>query len=169
MIPTTSAAAPSAPAQAPAPPPAEPTHPCARCGEPVGPGIGLCERCNPLGLRDVAAGQVHGSVFLAVLAAVIILAVLARLSIAGIGPFGATVDAVNTSGDGLTVTLTVTNSGSSGGQTTCRLSAAGDRGSGSGAFVLTPRLEGGETRTFTAVVAELGPAARDLDVACRTP
>lgn len=162
MTPTTSAAT-GAPVQV------EPTHPCARCGAPVGPGIGLCERCNPLGLRDVAAGQVHGSVFLAVLGAVIILAVLARLQIAGIGPFGATVDAVSPSGDGLAVTLTVTNDGASGGQTTCRLSATGDRGSGSGAFVLTPRLEGGETRTFTAVVTELGQVARDIDVACRTP
>lgn len=149
--------------------PADPTHPCARCGAPVGLGIGLCERCNPLGLRDVASGQVHGSVFLAVLGAVIILAVLARISIAGVGPFGATVDAVNQSGAGLTVTLTVTNDGSSAGQTTCRVGAAGDRGSGAGAIVLTPRLEAGETRTFTAVVPELGPAVRDLKVACRTP
>ena len=44
------APAPVAPTRLPTP--ASPTHPCARCGAPVGPGIGLCERCNPLGLRD---------------------------------------------------------------------------------------------------------------------
>ena len=29
------------------------THACVRCGAPVGLGVGLCENCNPLGLRDV--------------------------------------------------------------------------------------------------------------------
>jgi len=57
-------------------PTTEPTHPCARCGAPVGQGVGLCERCNPLGLRDSAASQVHGSVFIAVTLAVIVLIVL---------------------------------------------------------------------------------------------
>lgn len=148
---------------------AEPTHPCARCGAPVGPGIGLCERCNPLGLRDVAAGQVHGTVFIAVTLAVLILAVVARLSIAGIGPFPATVDGVATSGDGLAVTLTVTNQGGSAGQTTCRIGRAGERGSGTGAFVTSPRLEPQETRTFTTVLTEFGSASVDLVISCRTP
>lgn len=157
------AAAPVAPA------PVEPTHPCVRCGAPVGPGVGLCDRCNPLGLRDVAAGQVHGSVFLALLGAVIILAVLARSSIAGIGPFAASVETVARSTDGLAVTLTVTNAGDAAGQTTCRVTSAEDRGSSSGAFVLSPRLDPGETRTFTTVVTELGSATGDLLVECRTP
>jgi hypothetical protein len=148
--------------------PAEPTHPCARCGRPVGPGIGLCEECNPLGLRDVAAGQVHGSVFVAVLAAVAILAVLARLSIAGIGPFPASVDRVEAATGGLAITLTVTNQGSAG-QTTCRVGIAGDLGVGMAAFITTPRLEAGETRTFTRVVPAFGSEPRDLVVTCRIP
>ena len=134
----------------------EPTHPCARCGNPVGPGIGLCEQCNPLGLRDVASGQVHGSVFIAVAAAIIVLAVLARLSIAGIGPFPANVDAVVPAAAGLTVTVTVTNEGDAIGQTTCRLSHAGDVGTGTAAIVTTPRLAGHETRTFDSLVSEFG-------------
>jgi hypothetical protein len=148
--------------------PVEPTHPCARCGRPVGPGVGLCDDCNPLGLRDVAAGQVHGTVFVAVLSAVVILAVLARLSIAGIGPFPATVDRVEPTAGGLAVTLTVTNDGS-GGQTTCRVGLAGDQGVGTAAFITTPRLEARETRTFTTVVAAFGNEPRDLVVSCRTP
>lgn len=150
------------------PVPAEPTHPCARCGRPVGPGIGLCEDCNPLGLRDVAAGQVHGSVFVAVLVAVAILAVLARLSIAGIGPFPASVDGVEAATGGLAITLTVTNQGSTG-QTTCRVGLAGDQGVGTAAFITTPRLDAGETRTFTRVVSAFGSEARELVVSCRTP
>ena len=52
-------------------------------------GVGLCERCNPLGLRDSAASQVHGTVFGVVAIAIVLLLVAARLSIAGSGPFPA--------------------------------------------------------------------------------
>jgi hypothetical protein len=116
----------------------------------------------------VAAGQVHGSVFVAVLGAVVILAVLARVSIAGIGPFPASVDRVEPATGGLAVTLTVTNQGEAG-QTTCRVGLAGDPGVGTAAFVTSPRIEAKQTRTFTTVVSALGTEPRDLVVACRTP
>lgn len=161
MTPTTSAPI--------APVPVEPTHPCARCGAPVARGVGLCEQCNPLGLRDTAAGQVHGSVFIAVTAAIILLAVVARWSIADIGPFPASVDGVTPSGDGLAVTLTVTNEGDSAGQTSCRIGRVGDRGTGTAAFVTSPRIGSHESRTFQAVVTGFGSVAVDLEVTCRTP
>lgn len=150
-------------------PAAEPTHPCARCGAPVGPGVGLCETCNPLGLRDSASSQVHGTVFIGVVVGVLVLAVLARLSVAGLGPFPATVEAVTPAEAGLAVTLTVTNEGDGTGQTTCRLLRVGDRSTVGGAFVLSPRLGPGETRTFTTTVADFGTAPIDLTVTCRTP
>ena len=106
--------------------------------------------------------------FVAVLAAVAILAVLARLSIAGIGPFPATVDRVEVASGGLAITLSVTNEGSAG-QTTCRVGLAGDQGVGTAAFITTPRLEKGETRSFTRVVSAFGGEPRDLVVSCRTP
>ena len=161
MTPTTSAPRP--------PIPVGPTHPCARCGTPVAAGVGLCETCNPLGLRDVASGQVHGSVFVAVAVAIAVLAVLARLSIAGSGPFPANVDGVTPAATGLTVTLTVTNEGDSTGQTTCRLSRLGDGGTGTASFVTTPRIEAHQARTFSAVVSEFGTGATELQVECRTP
>jgi hypothetical protein len=147
----------------------EPTHPCARCGKPVAQDVGLCEECNPLGLRDVASGQVHGSVFIAVTAAIIILAVLARISVAGSGPYPATVDGVSPAATGLTVRVTVTNEGDGIGQTTCRLSRVGDAGTGTAAFVTTPRLGSHETRTFSSLVTEFGTTSADLQVECRTP
>jgi hypothetical protein len=148
-------------------PATEPTHPCARCGAPVGPGIGLCEDCNPLGLRDSASSQVHGSVFIAVAVAIIGLAVFARMSVAGVGPFVASVDAVDAVTEGLAVTLTVRNDGVAAGQTTCQVS--GDDTSGRSAVVLTPRLEARESRTFQATITELGTTVRPLVVVCRTP
>ncbi len=150
-------------------PPAEPTHPCARCGAPVGPGIGLCERCNPLGLRDSAASQVHGTVFVVVALAIVLLLVFARLSISGGGPYPASISAATPGGDGLTVTLTVTNEGKDTGQTTCRIVDVADSGTGISSFVLSPRIAPGQTLSFPAVVTEFGVDPRQLAVSCRTP
>src|SRR5262245_23802885 len=143
--------------------PVEPTQPCARCGQPVGPGVGLCDDCNPLGLRDVASGQVHGSVLVAVLVAVAILAIAARLTVAGVGPFPATLDKVDPAAGGLAITLTVTNDGAAG-QTTCRVGIEGDVGVGTAAFITTPRLGSHETRTFTTFVTSLGTQPRDFSL-----
>ena len=149
--------------------PTEPTHGCARCGAPVAIGVGLCERCNPLGLRDVSASQVHGTVFLGVLGAVVLLAILARLAISGIGPFPVTIVGVVPATAGLDVTLTVTNEGAAEGQTTCRVQAASNRGGGPAAFILTPAIAPGQTVTFSQVVAGLGTEAIDLVAECRMP
>src|SRR3954470_935726 len=109
MAPSTGMTAPATPA----PLRQAPTHPCARCGAPVPLDVGLCERCNPLGLRDAASSQVHGTVFIAVGLAVVVLAAAALLLVSGIGPFPAQVLAIRPSGDDLTVSLQVTNSGTS--------------------------------------------------------
>jgi hypothetical protein len=144
------------------------THACARCGAPVPLDVGLCERCNPLGLRDSASSQVHGTVFVAIGLAVVGLALFAQLAVSGIGPFPAEVTDVRSSGDALSVSLMVTNSGTSLGSTTCRLSDPTVAG-GRAAFVLSPRIEAGATITFDARVTELGSSARPLAVECSDP
>jgi hypothetical protein len=131
--------------------------------------VGLCEECNPLGLRDVSASQVHGTVIIAVLVGFVLLAIFARLAVTGVGPFVSTVAPAEAVAGGLHVTLTVTNEGSATGQTTCRVTDAADRGSGPAAFVLSPRMEPGETVTFDQTVTELGTVVRPLKVECRTP
>jgi len=130
--------------------------------------VGLCENCNPLGLRDSSASQVHGIAIGGVLLAIVILAIVARISVSGIGPFVASASGVP-DGDGLALTLTVTNQGSSVGQTTCRVTDPADRTGSTGAIVLSPRIQPSETRTFTVHVTELGTAAVPLDVACKGP
>lgn len=157
-----------APEPIPTPAP-EPTHGCARCGRPVAIGVGLCEECNPLGLRDVSASQVHGTVVVAVLVGFLLLALFARMALTGLGPFPATIDAVAPAADGLAVTITVTNEGTASGQTTCRVVDPLDRGVGPQAFVLSPQLEGGQTTTFTKTVTQLGTEVRTLSVDCRAP
>ena len=159
----------SDPASLPSPAPVAPTHPCVRCGQPTAIDRGLCEECNPLGLRDAASSQVHGTVFLGVLLAVVVLAVLGRLALSGVGPFSAEIGGVEPAADGLTVTFEVTNTGTSAGQTTCRVTDASPRSTGAAAIVQSPRIEPGETRSFTRELTEFGSEARELAVECHAP
>lgn len=145
------------------------THPCARCGAPVALDVGLCERCNPLGLKDSAASQAHGTVIAAIVLAVVGLAIVGRLALAGVGPFPGTFVRAVPDGDGMAVTISVTNAGSNAGQTTCRITDPLDRNGNAGAFMLSPQIQGGATVEFTKRVTELGSDVRPLDVSCRAP
>ena len=145
------------------------THPCVRCGKPTDIERGLCEECNPLGLRDASASQVHGIALVGVIVAILALAVVARFAVGGIGPFDAAVGDVQATGSGLSVTVEVTNTGSSAGQTTCRITDASPRGGGHAALVQSPRIESGETRSFTREVTEFGSEPLPLAVECYAP
>jgi hypothetical protein len=159
----------SGPAAAREPEP-EPVHGCVRCGAPVPIGTAMCERCNPLGLAEPAPSQVHGTVLLAVVVAVALLAVLGRVAIAGIGPFRAEIAGVVPEPPGLAVTLRVTNTGSNGGSTTCRVFDPTVTGIGpESAYVESPRIEPGQTAVFSKQVTSLGSALRPLATDCDTP
>ncbi len=80
----------------------------------------MCERCNPLGLKQPAASQAHGTASSGSSSAVIVLFVSPRSrsrrrSIPGRRRRGVSAP------PGLAVTLTVTNQGTSTGSTTCRI------------------------------------------------
>lgn len=145
------------------------THACVRCGAPVAIDVGLCERCNPLGLRDSAASQVHGIAIGGVFLFVLIMAVAARLVLAGVGPFDGQVSGVVPDGDGLSITLAVTNHGSSGGQTTCRINDPADRTGNMGGFMLTPQIPAGQSVTVTQRITALGSTVRPLAADCKSP
>lgn len=147
----------------------EMTHGCARCGAPVPLDVGLCDRCNPLGLRDVSSSQVHGIAIGGVVFAVIVLAIVARLALSGIGPFEAAIMTVAPDGNALSITLAVTNHGTNGGQTTCRVTDPADRTGSLGGFMLSPTIGAGQTVEFTQRIRELGGTARQLTVECSTP
>jgi len=163
-MPSTTAPAPVAPGAKPAP-----THSCQRCGAPVPIDVGLCEKCNPLGLRDSSSSQVHAIAIGGIALFVVFLAVAGRMALAGIGPFNATVANVMPAQSGLDVTLTVTNTGASSGQTTCHVTDPTDRTANLGAYVLSPSIAAGQTVTFTKHVTELGTTAKPLEVECPTP
>jgi hypothetical protein len=144
-------------------------HGCVRCGKPVAVDVALCEDCNPLGLADPAASQVHGTAFLGIAIAVIIMAVVARLAVSGVGPFTADVVSIATRGEGLAVTLKVTNQGTSTGSTTCVLNDPAARFGGASGYVQSPRIEPGKTVEFTREITQLGSEPRLLSVLCSNP
>src|SRR5689334_24881057 len=161
--------APATPAQPASTAPAL-TRPCARCGAPVALDVGLCERCNPLGLKDSASSQVHGTVFLAVGLAIAGLAVAAHLAVAGIGPFTAKVTAMRAgSASGAVVaTIVVTNQGSAAGTATCRITDPADRGIDHSDVVYTRPVPPGSPVTFDHEVT-FGSVDRPLSVTCSGP
>ncbi len=145
----------------------DPTHACVRCGRPVPLDVSLCELCNPLGLQQPATSQVHGTVFVALLLAIVVLAVAGRAALSGIGPFTAQVIGVAAASPGLAVTLDVRNDGSKRGTTSCRLTRAATRGIGASEIVLTPQIEPGQNRRFTTTTGKFGAEPLELAVDCQ--
>jgi predicted nucleic acid-binding Zn ribbon protein len=149
---------------------AEPTHACVRCGAPIALGEAMCERCNPLGLSQPAASQAHGTVFLAVVLGVVVLAVLGRMAVSGVGPFTGSVASVAREASGLSVTLTISNTGTRAGATTCRIAGVGSEAAGpESAFIESPQIAAGGTVSFSRLVTGLGTEVRPLSVTCSSP
>ena len=129
----------------------------------------MCERCNPLGLKEPAPSQAHATVFIGIIAGVVLLAVVAKLAVSSVGPFAGAITDVAAAPGGLRVSLTVTNSGSSAGSTTCRIGDPSIRGIGpETAFVASPIVQPGQTLSFEAVVASLGTTVKPLSADCDT-
>ena len=145
----------------------EPLHGCVRCGARIPVSQAMCERCNPLGLKEPSPSQAHATVFIGIIAAVVLLAVVAKLMVSSVGPFEGSITGVAAAPAGLRLSMTVTNEGSSAGSTTCRISDPSILGIGpETAFVSSPIVQPGETLSFEAVVASLGTAVKPLDADC---
>lgn len=145
------------------------THPCVRCGRPVPLHVALCEECNPLGLSDPASSQAHGIAIVGIIAFVIFLAVIARVTLAGLGPFTAVVvDAVPTD-TGLRVTIEITNAGTRAGQTNCVLTDPRGPVTGHVVRVQTPVVPAGETLRFEREITGFGSEPVVLGVECTSP
>ncbi len=145
------------------------THGCVRCGARIPLAESMCERCNPLGLRAPSASQAHGTVFVGIVVAVLIMAVVASLSISGIGPFRSEVVNVVADAAGLKVTVSVTNGGTAAGSTTCRIDDPSRGGIGpEAAYVESPRVEPGSTVVFDVLVGSLGTEPKPLNADCES-
>jgi predicted nucleic acid-binding Zn ribbon protein len=153
---------------APTPMPAqEPLHGCVRCGARISVNQAMCEQCNPLGLKEPSPSQAHGTVFVGIALAIVLLAVVARFAMSGVGPFSGGISGVSAADSGLRVSLTVTNGGSSAGSATCRIGDPTIPGIGpETAYVTSPIVQPGQTLSFDAVISSLGTVVRPLSADC---
>jgi predicted nucleic acid-binding Zn ribbon protein len=143
-------------------------HACVRCGAPIPLDLSMCERCNPLGLEQPATSQAHGTIALGLFIGVVVLAIVAKLAVSGVGPFTGRVAGVEAVPGGLTVTLSVQNTGTKEGTTRCRVFDPASPGlTDHPAIVYSPRIGAGETATFDSLVTTLGTEARSLQAECR--
>lgn len=139
---------------------------CVRCGAPVSLQTALCERCNPLGLAQPASSQAHGTVFLGIGAAVLLLASLAGSSSQGIGPFTVDMSAPNSVPGGLAVAITVTNTGATAGSATCQVTTTEIGSAGLSEIISTPRIEPGATTTVDRQLKSFGSDPIPLTITC---
>jgi hypothetical protein len=146
----------------------DPTHGCVRCGARIPLDRSMCDACNPLALSQPSTSQAHGTVALGLFIGVVVLAIVAKLAVSGVGPFNGTVTTVAPAAGGLAVTLSVRNDGTKEGTTLCRVFDPRSPGIGDRpAMVQTPRIAAGASSSFTTVVTVLGTDARTLAVECR--
>lgn len=97
---------------------------CYKCGRAIGPDQTICEVCNRAGMATPSATQYHGTIVVAIVAGVAIMAFWASLSLRGIGPFGGEVlSVISDPPDGVVATVQVTNEGSKAGRAKCQLTA----------------------------------------------
>lgn len=139
---------------------------CVRCGAPVSLQTALCERCNPLGLAQPSASQAHGTVFLGIGAAVLLLASLAGSSSRGIGPFTVDMSSPNSVPGGLAVSITVTNTGATAGSATCQITTSEIGSAGLSEIISTPRIEPGATTTVDRQLKIFGSDPIPLTISC---
>ena len=139
---------------------------CVRCGAPVSLQTALCERCNPLGLAQPASSQAHGTVFLGIGAAVLLLASLAGSSSRGIGPFTVDMSVPDSVPGGLAVAITVTNTGASAGSATCQVTTSEIGSAGLSEIISTPRIEPGATTTVDRQLKSFGSDPIPLTITC---
>jgi len=147
--------------------PRPPRH-CYKCGREIGPDETICSICNRAGMATPSATQYHGTIVVAIVAGVVILAIAASLSVRGIGPFTGAVLAVRADPpDGVLVTVQVTNQGSREGRAKCQLTAR----DASGQVLriraaISPPVPGGGTITFEEQVPNVTAEPASVEASC---
>ncbi|HSW43256.1 MAG TPA: hypothetical protein VLM76_12170 [Patescibacteria group bacterium] len=145
----------------------EPTHACVRCGAAIPLSDAMCGTCNPARLKQPAASQAHGTVFLGIALAVVALGVALTVLVGGVGPFRAAIRSAVPDGDGLLLTVAVENLGSRAGRASCRVWDPTYLGNPPvETYVRTPEVPAGYGLVFEQRVTGLGAGERPLAVDC---
>jgi len=145
-----------------------PLRNCYKCGREIGPDETICDVCNRAGMATPSATQYHGTIVVAIVAGVVIMALAASWSLRGIGPFrGEALGWSGTPPDAVVVEVQVTNEGTRAGRAKCQLTAR----DGSNLVLrirstVSPQIEGGGTVTFSERIPGLPLAPATVAVSC---
>ena len=148
---------------------ARPPRHCYKCGRQIGPDETICDICNRAGMATPSATQYHGTIVVAIVAGVVIMAVAASLALRGIGPFhGEALEWVSDPPDGVIVRVQVVNQGTQAGRAKCQLTAL----DASGRVLrerptISPQVPGGGTITFEGRIAGIAAPPVSIAVRCR--
>ncbi len=162
---------PAADTRAWSPRPGEAHDRCWRRGRPTPVGVSLCDADNPGRIASPSSTQVHGTIFVGVVAGFVALALAARFALGSVGPFPSSIEsAVSRPDGGIDVAVRVTNKGAGEASATCRISRGGVTSRNDPVF-MTERIPAGQTRVFSRTLPPPGPGdpplvAVRLAVAC---
>jgi hypothetical protein len=150
------------------PAPATDTRRCIKCDNEVGREESMCAVCLRAGMVAPAASQYHGTIAVAIVAAVAALAVAASLSLSGVGPYRAAVVDSQPRVDGVALTLSVSNEGTRPGRAKCRIVARDAAGRTIGTLnLLSGQIPGGESLVFDQPLPGLAAVPDELAVTCQ--
>ncbi len=129
----------------------------------------MCASCNQAGMVTPSATQVHGTIFVAIVLGVVLLAVLSSFLIGRGGPYAAQVAGFQvTAAGGLDVALHVENAGSHQGRGRCQLTLRdSDRAIVQQALTISPRIEPLGAVDFTYTIVELTEPPATVEVICQ--
>ena len=147
--------------------PRPPRH-CIKCGREIGPDESICDVCNRAGMATPSASQYHGTIVVAIVAGVAIMAVAASLALRGIGPFrGEALHWSSDPPDGVLVAVHVSNEGTKAGRAKCQLTAldSANRILRVRATV-SPSVPGGGSITYDERIPGLPTLPTSVQVAC---
>ena len=145
------------------------TRRCIKCGREVGPDQSMCEVCNRAGMVTPAATQVHGTIFVAIVLGVVLLALGSSLLIGHGGPYPTTVVSWQAVDSGaLRVRLGVTNAGEHDGRARCQITVRDSDGAiAHQAVALSPELAPQASTEFETDVPEAGAGASTVEAECQ--
>jgi predicted nucleic acid-binding Zn ribbon protein len=145
-----------------------PPRKCYKCGRQIGPDETICDVCNRAGMATPSATQYHGTIVVAIVAGVVIMAVAASLSLRGIGPFqGEVLHWQSDPPDGVVVQVQVTNEGTRAGRAKCQLAARDAAGNALRTrSSISPQVPAGGTITFTDRIPGLQSPPDSVGASC---
>jgi len=146
-----------------------PQRNCYKCGREIGPDESICDVCNRAGMATPSATQYHGTIVVAIVAGVALLAIAASLAMRGIGPFRADAVRFRVDDQGAVVaTARVTNGGTKAGRAKCQFIAR-DAAGGTLGVASTTSLQtaGGASSPVAAVIPGMGGQPASVTVTCQ--